>query len=36
MNNRKLKDQKKDIDQIAAMIILNDYKSRLEQSKIFK
>ena len=32
MNNRKLKDQKKDIDQIAAMIILNDYKSRLKQS----
>lgn len=30
MNNRKLKDQKKDIDQIAAMIILNDYKSRLK------
>ena len=30
MNNRKLKDQKKYIDQIAAMIILNDYKSRLK------
>lgn len=29
MNNRKLKDQKKDIDQIAAMIILNDYKCKL-------
>lgn len=27
MNNRKLKDQKKDIDQIAAMIILNDFKN---------
>lgn len=36
MNNRKLKDQKKDIDQIAAMIILNDFKSRLKQSQIFK
>ena len=28
MNNRKLKEQKKDIDQISAMIILNDYKSK--------
>ena len=36
MNNRKLKDQNKDIDQIAAMIILNDYKSKLKQSQIFK
>ena len=32
-NNRKLKDQKKDIDQIAAMIILKDYKSMENENK---
>lgn len=29
MHNRKLKDQKKDIDQIAAMIILEEYKNNM-------
>lgn len=29
MHNRKLKDQKKDIDQIAAMIILEEYKNSM-------
>lgn len=33
LNNRKLKDQKKDIDQVAAMIILNEYKESIKYGK---